>query len=733
MNLFNRIAFAWLVLFVVCGPAGGALAAPQVNWEVENRFRFYQKPEQFRAYLKVAADLRAAGTGDWILRTEQKLQQNLSGAAHQERWNGWAAKSIDATCWSRTGYVLINEERCEDYTLPGSHRVLLSVAGVNDATTKCTVKISVIATQTPGQFNQKRRTELFNQRRKQVESRQTNVSCQNIPVEVPFSTSGDAGVEATVTLVEAGSQTDLPPQRIIVNDLLVLGMGDSFAAGVGNPDIPARLTPSGGVTYGDDERNLPVREKGLTGADLQQISAAQAKWLDIRCFRSQYGPQFRSALHLAADLPHAAVTFLDLSCDGARIIEGLLHSKKLDAGYDLDPEDAPEPQLGMASRLLCASGNLQTKSYRLRLVKNPSRCRPERKDEICEYDVRKYQREAIDRTVMKVCAGTGADAFRRKIDVLLLSIGGNDIGFAPMVGNVLLGDDGIDQQILKFLAKEIGMIHPAHIGRERLGFLHGKYQILDQAIDRHLPLRQGPTKPVFLTAYPLPADDRHGEICGSSNATASAARHALDSTPDFEGFQDPPSGSLSRLKAVVNTSCLLNIKRLAWFNGGADAGAALAALTESGKPCAGLASNSETDIPKINWQFEFAMLRKWEGHGFCAVKSGEDAQQSLSLPSFTQTPGAPQWSPAFDRMRPYDSRQRWVRTPNDAFAITNWQTFAPQISDPINLLSASTTSAMHPTAEGYASMADSLRARVAKFICAERAGEFGSQPLCTSP
>lgn len=733
MNFFIRIKLASLVALAVSGPASGALGAPEVTWEVENRFRFYQKPEPFRAYQKVAKDLRT-GTGDWILHTEQRLQQiHRNEADSGDKWNGWASKWMDDTCWSRNGYVLINESRCEDYTLPGSHRVLLSVTGVDAATTKCTVKTSVIATRTPKQFNEKRRSELFAQRRKETEGRQTNVGCENIPVEVPFSTSGDAGVEATVTLIQAGLQTDLAPQRIIVNDLLVLGMGDSFAAGVGNPDRPAQLTPNSGVVYGGTSINLPVREKGFTGASLQDIVAAQAKWLDIRCFRSQYGPQFRTALHLATDLSHSAVTFLDLSCDGARIIEGLLHRKELDSGYDPNLTDDPEPQLGVASRLLCASGSSKTISYKLRFADAPSQCRSNRKDEICEYGDRKYQREEINQTSMKVCGQTGPDAFRRNIDVLLLSIGGNDIGFAPMVGNVLFGDRKLTERMIRYLATEFGMIHTAKIGADRLGFLYGKYQALDQAINLYLPLRPGQTKPVFLTAYPLPSDDRHGEVCGASNETAAAARDALDSNPLFDGFKNPPSGALSKLKAVIRTSCLLNIKRLGWFNGGSDADAVLQNLTGAGKPCEGLASNAQTDLPKINWQFEFALLQKWQGHGFCAVKDGEEPRPSLSIPSFTSSPGAPAWTPPFDKMRPYDSRQRWIRTPNDALAISNWQTFTPQISDSVNLLSASTTSAMHPSAEGYASMADALRTRVAKFLCAERTGEFGNEPLCTSP
>jgi hypothetical protein len=430
-------------------------------------------------------------------------------------------------------------------------------------------------------------------------------------------------------------------------------------------------------------------------------------------------------------MPHSAVTFLDLACDGARIIEGLLHKKELDAGYDPKTIDDPESQLGRASRLLCASEKPQTVSYTLRFADKASQCPSPKPKEICEYGVRKYQREHISSTSMKVCGLTGADAFRRKIDILLLSIGGNDIGFAPMVGKVLLGDMDVSGELSNYLATEIGLIHPAEIGKTRLGFLYGKYRVLDEAIDKFLPLRQGSAKPVFLTAYPLPADDRHGTLCGESNATASAARYALDSNPAFDGFTDPPSTSFSRLKQVINTSCLLNIRRLGWFNGGPNASSALQQLTEPGKPCAALADSSHSELQKIDWQFEFALLQKWQGHGFCAVSAGEEASQSLSIPQANPTVTA--WTPPFDKMRPYDSRQRWVRTPNDALAITNWQTFSVRVADSINLLVASTTSAMHPTAEGYASIADSLRGRVATYVCSERASEFGSEPLCTSP
>ena len=707
-----------------------AFSAPEITWEVENRFRFYAEAEPFKAYLAVADEARAAGTSDWILGTERKLQQKVSNESSSEdgKWNGWAAKWRNDTCWDRQRFLLLNDDRCEDYVVPTSHRILLTVNGT-PVTTKCTLKADVIGA-APGP--------LFNKRKKQIESRQVNVGCRDIPVEVPFSVNGNAGVEVTVTLVQVPPQT-LAPVKIFVKDILVLGMGDLFAAGVGNPDLPSRMDRRLGIFYDDfithrlGVKRLPVRRGGFDGASLSQISAAQAEWLDIRCFRSQYGPQFRTALHLAADLRHSAVTFLDLACDGARIIEGLLHRKELDSGYTTSITN-PEAQLGLASRLLCADPvRPKSISYKLRFVDTASQCSSRKPNEICEFSERDYQREDdLDATSMRVCGRTGADAFRRTIDVLLLSVGGNDIGFAPMVGDILMGGKGIPDSVLRRLATDFGVIYDGEVGKQRLGLLRGKYEVLDEAIGKYLPVRKGASKPIFITAYPLPVDDRSGAICGSTSSSASAARDAINGNRAFEGFEGPPSGSLNRLKSVVKTSCLINIQRLGWFNGGSDAGEALTQLTAAGQPCEGLQNEANTGLPKIDWQFEFAMLRKWHGHGFCSVKDGADTHASLGIPVFSDQTSAP-WTPPFNNMRPYESRQRWIRTPNDAFVITNWHTYSVRLSDFANHLAASTTSAMHPTAEGYASIADSLRDRVAKYVCSERASEFGSEPLCAPP
>jgi hypothetical protein len=216
-----------------------------------------------------------------------------------------------------------------------------------------------------------------------------------------------------------------------------------------------------------------------------------------------------------------------------------------------------------------------------------------------------------------------------------------------MVGHVLFGDTKLSNHFIRYLATEFGMIHDAALGKTRLGFLYGKYRALDAAIDRYLPLRSGSPKPIFVTAYPLPVDDGEGGVCGGTNENAGAARYSVDSNPMFAGFSAPPSDSLNRLKAVAKTSCLLNIRRLGWFHGGPAAGPALGLLTDSGKACAGLASEAQTQKPGIDWQYEFAFLENWQGHGFCSVSSGTDAREALSLPRYISSGGNQFWAPPF--------------------------------------------------------------------------------------
>jgi hypothetical protein len=85
-----------------------------------------------------------------------------------------------------------------------------------------------------------------------------------------------------------------------------------------------------------------------------------------------------------------------------------------------------------------------------------------------------------------------------------------------------------------------------------------------------------------------------------STGPAESARFSVDSNPSFNGFTAPPSAALNRLMAVTKTSCLLNIRRLGWFNGGPDGSSALDRLTALNETCAGLADEANAQQSKID-------------------------------------------------------------------------------------------------------------------------------------
>ena len=139
---------------------------------------------------------------------------------------------------------------------------------------------------------------------------------------------------------------DGPPQRaateIAVRDLLIAGLGDSIAAGEGNPDRPVALSDEGfcfrrfgtGSEYyrpgratftGDrtcETGHSPAARSRANGRELG------ARWMSQACHRSLYSYQLRTALALAVENPHVAVTFLPLACTGATIEDGVLGSQR---------------------------------------------------------------------------------------------------------------------------------------------------------------------------------------------------------------------------------------------------------------------------------------------------------------------------------------------------------------------------------------------------------------------
>jgi hypothetical protein len=400
--------------------AAQAQTAPHIEWEIYNRLRFYKNAEIFRKYLEVAKQAGQTDPANWVLNTENLLQEAADKA-------GWAANNLgrDDLCWDRS---TLSYEGCgspADYVAPKAIGILARIAG---AETLEAATCSWTLDAPPGSGNS------------------LTGPCSGTKIDVPYAPDGSETHSLAVTVEPGavGAAASIAPETLRIRDYLIVGMGDSFGAGVGNPDIPVRMASDGSdsVSFGtyafpkDSERTfLPVRE-GLAGS--RDGGPAQAQWLDIRCFRSQYGPQFRAALHLAAAMPHASVTFLDFSCDGATVLQGLLRDKPLGEGF------APNirlvrPQIAEVANLVC---DHWTTDYQRKIEYQSfgaDDCK--QSDRICDYQQALFEAKLPSGVSLKGCS---KDASRRQIDYIMLSIGGNDIGFASLVAHEALRNDTVD-------------------------------------------------------------------------------------------------------------------------------------------------------------------------------------------------------------------------------------------------------------------------------------------------
>ena len=140
--------------------------------------------------------------------------------------------------------------------------------------------------------------------------------CRELRIVVPSDPNDAKSVsgQATVTRTMDGSQASV---TVTPKDRLVIGFGDSFTSGEGNPELIAHFS---GAPW--QNGNLPARA-------LDPVSLAdkdtRAQWTDRWCHRSVYSWQIRTALAAALSDPRQSFTVLPYGCSGATIPEGILY------------------------------------------------------------------------------------------------------------------------------------------------------------------------------------------------------------------------------------------------------------------------------------------------------------------------------------------------------------------------------------------------------------------------
>ncbi|MET0432048.1 MAG: hypothetical protein ABWZ86_06170 [Hyphomicrobium sp.] len=609
-------------IFAMAAP-GRAEALPVVTWRVENPFRFFVDPNDTNAHRETYLALGPRARTTPILSGEHALQSN-------DR-DGWAASMYRKTCWNSNRFKC---EAYDDYINPAHHAVIAKIAGIDGAK-----MLSCTWYSAPRGDSKNPRGDAITQ------------PC-NEPARfvVPFPGG------AMITVEIGGRQ--IAKVDVKVRDILIAGMGDSFASGEGNPDVPVRFSRERTADYSTiglygSLKGYPVRIGPWRDLGDKAFIKENARWLDQACHRSLYSEQMRTSLQLAVEDPHRAVTFVGVSCAGAEVTDGLFLRYK---GNEWVPDPPRLSQLSAVAEAQC--GNSKTEAVNLPVVYYQNGEVPELKD-----------------IVMRKCPQDAA----RKIDLVLVSIGGNDIGFSRLVANTVLSNESL----LRELGGWLGQVHTdaeASAGLDRLG---PRYKALNRALHGLLYVPWDESDRILLVAYPgLALQGDGSQMCASGNA-------GMDVVPDFQ---------LDRAKLKLGM----------WF---ADK----------------LHRQMRESAQEFGWTFVETHRRSFIGRSICDGLSVEGVSDVDDLRLPRKIDGM--WTPYNPGdYQPYAARQRWFRTPNDAFMTGNFHVAAGILTKylriepfaPFQAILASTYSgAFHPTAEGQAAIADAVadkaRAVLAKY------------------
>lgn len=592
-----------------------SLPVPELSWRVENSFRFFTDAADTEVH---RATYEALPPADRLQRPVLAAEQQLS-RRHEA---GWAATMLHDTCWD----VSTNRFECGDhgtYINPKSHSVIATISGVDEADRlACTWLTAPLGGD-------------------RLRGRAITQPCSEpARFDVPYP-------DGASVAVEIGGR-EVASTKIRVRDLLVVGMGDSMASGEGNPDVPVRFSRERSASYGkrsgaNSLDGYPARLGPWNAIGDEAFIEENPQWSDQACHRSLYSHQLRAALQLGIEDPHRAVTYVGVACSGAEVTYGLFLRY---TGNEWVPNPPDLSQISAVATAQCGGHAA------------PLQDLPE------AYHMDGAIPELRGGLTLRKCDPLNA----RKIDLLLLSVGGNDVGFARLLANAVLAD----KSTLRQLGGWIGQVHGLNEASAQLDALILRYKSLNRALHYILHIPWEEADRVLLTAYPGLA------LLGDGSDVCPDGRAGMEVLSDFK---------LSEAKVKVGTWIADKLNR---------------AMREA--------------ADEYHWTFVERHRREFIGRGICAgtTYDGANIADDLRLPRKTAVGWRP-YNPA--DYQAYASRQRWFRTPNDAFMTANFHVAASILQKVLKLnalswfqlvLASTYSGAFHPTAEGQAAMADAV-------------------------
>jgi hypothetical protein len=268
------------IIAILATVGGVLLAVPasaqnRIEWRLENPFRLFKDPKDTALHSQMFQSLSAGEHEAPILAAERKLEAQFGG-------RGWAEGVVDRTCYDQDGN---RYSACPDYILPKSHRVVASF---------------VKARRFWNFFQESSFEETCNWRftdpAGKLLKEESGLCSRSVTYDVPYPEGGRLSVRTA-------SGASPVPVDIKIRDILIVGLGDSFGAGEGNPDAAVKFDDDRDFNYGTVEIAATGRKEQLDG-----YPAREGKWrkIESREFQRERGPLARPRMPSLALFASAA-------------------------------------------------------------------------------------------------------------------------------------------------------------------------------------------------------------------------------------------------------------------------------------------------------------------------------------------------------------------------------------------------------------------------------------------
>ena len=473
-----------------------------------------------------------------------------------------------------------------------------------------------------------------------------NIDCSE-KFNFEASTQFDTGnTELKVKIISNGNELS---EKVKVRDRLILGLGDSYASGEGNPDIPATISKSGlNKIISNKNNNVP---NGRWMNNEKTWLKKEAQWFDRQCHRSLFSQHVLASLRLASYNSKESVTLMPLACSGAEILDGLLLPQKTPPGGE---KIVHESQINFAIKHLCREGNLDKvkKTYYRGYTGQNTKQREDGNAYRCKGEL-------------------------RKPDAILLSVGGNDVGFAPSIIWAVMPSDyrnPLGYVAVNITHKSTKLVCPKYtgqkvctankpVGKDRIKYwLPEYYKALADELNNSGLVRD--PKNIYFTAYPNPTFVEDGKTLCGIDRSEDLSEQVKSKLP---GVFNPNKWQIRITQSEIHD---LNIGLI--------------------KP---LHKEMKNSSKRFGWTFVDSHTAEIEKHGICAGYARSDK----NIPLFPHVHNSKWYPESPDQIWAYDvSRLRWFRNTNDSIL------FQSDYTD------SDMNGAFHPDFRAHALIADHL-------------------------